>query len=151
MHRLTRLLYLFLLPLTVHAEDAGGDHAYSKTIVVTPLMKTKVDADDKPIVWPAAPAEVSAVRVEIPPGAETGWHKHPVPCFAYVLEGELTVRLESGTTKTLKAGDAFAEAVNVMHNGTNSGKVPVKLVMFAAGQADKPYAEKSPSDIKEPH
>ncbi|MFD0894463.1 cupin domain-containing protein [Luteolibacter ambystomatis] len=148
MRHFTCLLFLCLLPLSVHAEDAGGDHAYSKTITITPLMKTKVDADGKPIVWPEAPAEVSAVRVEIPPGAETGWHKHPVPCFAYVLEGELTVRLESGTTKLLKAGDAFAEAVNVMHNGTNTGKVPVKLVMFAAGQADKPYAEKQATDTK---
>ena len=150
MKRFTRFLLLCLLPLATHAEETGGEHAYSKTIVVTPLMKTKVDADGKPIVWPEAPAEVSAVRVEIPPGAETGWHKHPVPCFAYVLEGELTVRLESGVTKNLKAGDAFAEAVNVMHNGTNTGKVPVKLVMFAAGQADKPYAEKPATEAK-PH
>ncbi|MGC4013737.1 MAG: cupin domain-containing protein [Luteolibacter sp.] len=139
----TRSLALALLfTSAIHAEEHGGEDAYAKTISVTPLMKTQVDAAGKPITWPAAPAEVSAVRVEIPPGAETGWHKHPVPCFAYVLEGELTVRLESGATKQLKAGDAFAEAVDVMHNGTNTGKVPVKLVMFAAGQADKPYAEK---------
>ncbi|BCU78740.1 cupin domain-containing protein [Luteolibacter sp. LG18] len=138
-------LAAFTLASPLFAAGPDAEKAYSKTIAVTPLMKTRVDAAGQPITWPAYPAEVSAVRVVIPPGAETGWHRHPVPCFAYILEGELDVKLETGETKHLKGGQAFAETVNVMHNGRNNSKRPVVLVMFAAGTADEPYAVKQPA------
>jgi quercetin dioxygenase-like cupin family protein len=119
--------------------------AYRREISVKQLLKTQVDSAGKPIVYPAGCAEVTAVRVEIPPGTQTGWHHHPVPCFAYILEGELDVQLATGETKTLKAGEAFAETVNVMHNGVNKGPATVKLVMFAAGSCGQPYAVKPPA------
>ena len=93
-------------------------------------------------MWPSGPAEVTAVQVVIPPGAETGWHQHPVPCFAYLLEGELAVRLATGETKHLKAGHAFVETVGVMHNGRNDGRKSAVLVMFVAGTAGKPFVVK---------
>lgn len=74
--------------------------------------------------------------VEIAPGGETGWHMHPVPSFGMVLEGELEVELKSGETLLLKAGEAAAETVNVLHNGRNTGTVPVKLVVFYAGNTE---------------
>jgi len=126
--------------LPCHAQEA--EKAYKSEISVTPLLKTQTDAAGKPITWPTGTPEVTAVRVEIPPGKQTGWHRHPVPCFAYVLEGELSVELEGVGTKIVKAGEAFTEAVNVLHNGTNKGTTPVKLVMFVAGESNKPYAER---------
>jgi len=109
------------------------------------LVSLSVAKDSKPIVYPTGCAEVTAVHVILPPGAQTGWHKHPVPCFAYILEGELDVQLASGETKTLKAGEAYAESVDVMHNGVNKGDAPVKLIMFAAGTCGQPYAVKPPA------
>jgi quercetin dioxygenase-like cupin family protein len=136
---LLAILALPVSPLFAEAE------AYRREIELKPLLKTQIDSAGKPIVYPTGCAEVSAVHVIIPPGAQTGWHKHPVPCFAYILEGELDVQLASGETKTLKAGEAFAESVDVMHNGANKGGVPVKLVMFAAGTCGQPYAVKPPA------
>ncbi len=119
--------------------------AYKKEIAVTPLLKTQTDAAGKAIVYPTGSPEVTAVRVEIPPGAQTGWHKHPVPCFAYILEGELHVQIEGGETKILKAGEAYAETVDALHNGMNQGTVPVKLVMFATSASGQPYAVRPPA------
>jgi quercetin dioxygenase-like cupin family protein len=135
-----------VLGLLVSSSFAFADaEAYKKEIAVTPLLKTQTDAAGKVIVYPTGSPEVTAVRVEIPPGAQTGWHKHPVPCFAYILEGELHVQIAGGETKILKAGEAYAETVDVMHNGVNQGNVPVKLVMFATGASGQPYAVRPPT------
>lgn len=108
----------------------------SEQIKVTPLLKTQESWDGKQIIYPAGKAELTVVQVEIEPGAETGWHLHPVPSFGMVLEGELQVELKTGETLLLKAGDAAAETVNVLHNGRNIGTVPVKLVVFYAGNTE---------------
>lgn len=110
----------------------------SDKVKVTPLLKTQESWDGKPIVYPTGKAEVTVVLVEIAPGGETGWHLHPVPSFGMVLEGELQVELKTGETLLLKAGDAAAETVDVLHNGHNIGDVPVKLVVFYAGDTEGP-------------
>jgi quercetin dioxygenase-like cupin family protein len=104
----------------------------------SPLLKSTTSWDGKPLAWPAGEAEASVLMIEIAPGAETGWHSHPVPSFAYILEGELEVSLQDGRKNVLRAGQALAEVVGVMHNGRNVGQGPVKLVVFyaaAKGQA----------------
>ncbi|HEY8962163.1 MAG TPA: cupin domain-containing protein [Luteolibacter sp.] len=140
-----------ILGLLVSASSAFADaEAYKKEIAVTPLLKTQTDAAGKAIVYPTGSPEVTAVRVEIPSGTQTGWHKHPVPCFAYILEGELHVQIDGGETKILKAGEAYAETVDVMHNGVNQGNVPVKLIMFATGASGQPYAVRPPAPEQTP-
>ena len=105
----------------------------SGTVQVTPLLKTTTSWNGKPLSYPTGTAEVTALLVEIAPGGETGWHKHPVPSFALMLEGTLEVALEDGSVKHLEAGEAVAEVVDTLHNGRNVGKVPVKLVVYYAG------------------
>jgi len=82
--------------------------------------------------------EVTALLVHFPPGGSTGWHKHPVPVYAYVMEGELTVELKSGRTFLFKQGDAIFEVVNTLHNGYNSGSAPASLVVFYTGALGVP-------------
>ena len=36
----------------------------------------------------------------------------------------------------------MAESINVMHNGTNKGIEPVKLVLFVMGEKEKPFTER---------
>jgi len=107
-------------------------------VQVTPLLKTTESWDGTPIVYPSGQAEVTSLIVELAPGAETGWHEHPVPNFGFMLEGELEVTLVDGRTRLLKAGDALAEVVNVRHNGRNVGDGPVRIVVFYAGAVDVP-------------
>ncbi|CAA0109328.1 Uncharacterised protein [Halioglobus japonicus] len=108
----------------------------SDQVSVTPLLKTQKSWDGEKIVYPTGNAEVTIVHVEVAPGGETGWHLHPVASFGAVLEGELEVELKSGETLNLKAGDAAAETVNVLHNGRNTGDVPVKMVVFYTGNTE---------------
>lgn len=118
---------------------------YAKAIKATPLMRTSVTASGQPIVYPKTDQpEVSAFMVEIPPGAETGWHKHPWPCYAYVLSGNLRVEFEGGEAHDVKPGEALAESVNVLHNGHNTGTEPVKLVLFVTGEKGQPFTVKAP-------
>ncbi len=109
------------------------------------LLQTQTEGAGAKLVYPAgAPAEVTTVLVEIAPGRQTNWHVHPVPCFAYMLKGEIAVETATGEKKTFKAGDAIAEVVNVLHNGTNPGATPARLVLFVIGTAGQPFAIKAP-------
>lgn len=105
----------------------------SASVHVSNVLKTESSWNGNPIAYAQGKAEVSGLIVEIAPGGETGWHLHPVPSFGMVLEGELEVQLKNGEVKRAKAGEAFAEVVNTLHNGRNVGTVPVKLIVFYAG------------------
>ena len=125
--------------------EPGAAEGYRKEIQIAPLLRATTDAAGQPMAYPQTDQpQVTAVMVEIPPGAQTGWHKHPFPCFAYVLSGSLTVEMEGGRVHELTAGQAVAESVNVMHNGKNTGTEPVKLVMFVMGETGKPFTERAP-------
>ena len=80
--------------------------------------------------------------VELAPGAETGWHKHPIPVYAYVISGNLSVELEDGKCLSFAAGDAVIEVVNTLHNGKNSGTEPVELAVFYLGVKGTPIVIK---------
>jgi quercetin dioxygenase-like cupin family protein len=116
----------------------ASESVYAPAVKVVSLLTTQTDGTGRPLVAAADP-EVSIVTVEFPPGAQTNWHKHSAPCFAYMLEGELSVELETGEVRTVKAGQAFAEVVDVLHNGINRGTVPARLVLFVTGEAGKAY------------
>lgn len=111
-------------------------------VKVTPLIKTTSSWTGKPIAYPDGQAEITAMVIEIAPGAETGWHAHPVPSFAMVLEGTLEVTLKDGQTKRMASGEALVEVIDTLHNGRNVGKGTVRLVVFYAGAVGVPLTVK---------
>lgn len=113
--------------------------AYNSGVTADILTQTMVTANGQKISYPATDkAEVTAMLVELAPGMKTGWHKHPVPVYAYLLSGELMVELEGGKNIHYKTGDAIIEVVNTLHNGVNSGTVPARLVVFYTGIQGQP-------------
>ena len=67
-----------------------------------------------------------------------GKHMHPGPVFVYVLEGELTVELASGT-KTFKAGELYPEDINAAMLPKNlSGTDDLEFLVFQVGDIGKP-------------
>ena len=116
----------------------------SAAVKVTPLLKTTQSWDGKPIVYPQGQAEITALIVEIAAGARTGWHEHPVPSFAYVLEGTLEVTRASGEIKLMQAGEVLAEVVDTLHNGRAMDGKSVKLLVLYTGVADKKLAVAHP-------
>lgn len=137
------LWFLFFVPLGAAALDPANG------VKVTTLAKETTSWDGKPIVYPAGTAEMTALLIEIAPGAQTGWHCHLVPNFAYMLEGTLELVLDDGRMKRLNAGDALSEVVNRSHNGRNVGSAPVKLVVFYMGAAGIPLSVKDTACLRE--
>jgi len=124
------------IPAGAHALDV------SPAVKALPLVRGTTSWDGAPINYPQGQAEITGMLIEIAPGAQTGWHAHPVPSFGMVLEGELEVTLRDGRVKRLGPGQALIEVVGTVHNGRNIGMVPVKLVVFYAGAAGTPLTVK---------
>jgi quercetin dioxygenase-like cupin family protein len=93
----------------------------------------------EPIVYPPGKAEVLSVIVTLLPGEETGWHRHGVPLFGYILEGEVVVDYGERGTRTYKSGTGFMEAMATAHNGRNIGDKPCRiLAVFMDAEGVKP-------------
>lgn len=120
-------------------EPSGYSRAVKSQVVVT----ARNTADGRVIAYPVTTQpEVTVLTVELPPGVATGWHKHQVPVYAYLLAGTLSVELENGKTFSYQAGDAIIEVVGVYHNGTNRGSEPVRLVVVYTGVHGMPNTVK---------
>jgi quercetin dioxygenase-like cupin family protein len=79
-------------------------------------------------------AKVSVMKITFPPGETTGWHKHEIPVFSYILEGTLTVETEDHKVTQYKENSCFAESYNIYHKGTNKEKSNlVVLAIYLAG------------------
>ncbi|WP_051553553.1 cupin domain-containing protein [Desulfobulbus elongatus] len=133
-----RVLAVGGLALGLLAGSAWSD-GYQAGVTAKVLCKTTVTGNGQPIAYPQTDkAEVTAMTVELAPGASTGWHAHPVPVYAYVVSGTLSVELEDGTSRTFGPDEAVIEVVNTLHNGSNRGAEPVKLAVFYLGVAGMP-------------
>jgi quercetin dioxygenase-like cupin family protein len=106
----------------------------------TPVFKSSTTAAGQPIQFPKTEKpEIAANLVEIAPGGESGWHKHPAPLYLHILEGELTLYLE-GQEKPLVfgPGSGSIEPVDLWHNGKNLGSVPLRFLAVYVKDADTP-------------
>lgn len=151
------LLAAAALALPLLAACGGGDDAptpegsssaaaEAATGRVTILDQQELDVLDQPVAYPKKqPAQVSSVLVTLEPGQETGWHRHRVPLFAYVMEGTLTVEYDAGVEKVFPPGTAYMEAEDVWHNGSNRGDDTVKvLTVYMGAEGKKNVVERSP-------
>ena len=105
-----------------------------------PLLSTGTTIVDEPIRYPTSgAAHVTGSIVTLAPGARTVVHKHGVPMFAYILEGEITVDYGAKGKRTYRQGDALMEAMDVAHFGENTGTQLMRLIavyMGAKGKSD---------------
>ena len=104
------------------------------------LLQTTVNSVGQPIAYPRdGTPEVTALLIEMAPGEETPWHRHPVPLLGYILTGELTVYQITGEKRVVRAGEVSLESVDVAHRGVNEGAVPCKMIVFVVGLKDVPF------------
>ena len=112
-------------------------------IKVTQILKTTKDWDGNALPpYPSKNPEITILSYEIPPGIRLPMHKHLVINAGIVLQGKLTVMTKDGKQLILNPGDSIVELVNRWHYGVNYGSVPVKLIMFYAGEVGVPLAIK---------
>ena len=115
---------------------------YNNGVVLEAVLKTDTTSIGQKIVYPTfANDEVSIIKITLPPGKSTGWHKHFFPVFAYVLKGTLTVEVENKKTLQFPVNSSFPEVINTLHNGVNNGNEDVVLIAFFLGEKGKPLSE----------
>jgi quercetin dioxygenase-like cupin family protein len=135
------MLFIFVL----HIPYAAAAGEYGSGIKTTLILKSTTTTGNYPLKYlNTQNPEITVMKVEIKPGSETGWHTHPVPLYAYVLQGDLTVELKGGQTYRFTAGDAIVEVLNIPHNGKNLGAVPVVLIAFYTGEKGTPNTVMAP-------
>ena len=118
---------LLLLGLAAAPVLADGYPALSLFSGSTTVM-------DEEISYPVTgKAHVNAMIVTLAPGEKTVVHKHGVPTFIYILEGEVTVDYQDHGKRTYHQGESFLEAMDVAHDGMNTGTVPVKILAVYMG------------------
>ncbi|MDA0239247.1 MAG: cupin domain-containing protein [Proteobacteria bacterium] len=114
---------------SVDAQDpTEKDYISAKT-----LLTAGKNIVGETIAYPTGKAKISSLVITIAPGTETGWHKHGVPLYAYILSGEVTVDYGDKGKRTYKAGEAFMEAMDNWHNGVSTGSEPVRILTVYMG------------------
>jgi len=123
---------------------ASPQRGHSRDQVLS-LLSTRQTVLGQPVVYPTeSPAKVAAAIISMQPGEETGWHQHDVPMFGYVLEGEVTVDYGAKGTHVYRQGDALVEAIDVPHNGRNTGKGEARILSVFMGAEGVPDTEMLP-------
>ena len=126
---------------------AGADRGATREVVAS-LLSTTQTVVGQPIVYPTeAPAKVAAAIVTMQPGEETGWHQHDVPMFGYILDGEVTVDYGAKGKRVYRRGDAIVEAVDVPHNGRNTGAGEARILSVFMGAEGVPNTQMLPGHV----
>jgi quercetin dioxygenase-like cupin family protein len=84
---------------------------------------------------------VTAVIVELAPGAAAALHRHDVAVLAYVLEGEIENRFNGGTAQVHRAGESWWEAPGTVHNTARNPSATTKtrfLVVYIGEEGKAP-------------
>lgn len=97
------------------------------------LLSTGASVLGEPVVYPDGAAQVTSAIVTLAPGESTIRHRHGVPMFAYLLEGELTVDYGADGARVYSEGDALMEAMSVNHVGRNTGDGLVRILVVYIG------------------
>ena len=82
--------------------------------------------------------QIVSVAVTIAVGGREGRHSHPGTLVAHMLEGELTVEFDGRETQVFTAGDSVLIGPGQVHEGINTGDVPVKTLASFVVEKDKP-------------
>jgi quercetin dioxygenase-like cupin family protein len=137
-YRIAAIACLVFVIVTAASRAGAADSGYP----AVPLLSTGTSVVGETLHYPTSgPAHVTAAIVTLAPGAKTILHKHGVPLFAYILDGELTVDYGDRGKRTYRQGDALMEAMDVAHFGADAGPAPVRILTVYIG------AEGAPADV----
>jgi len=106
---------------------------------VEPLLETNTSILGESLHYPGSgPARITSSIVTLQPGETTGWHRHGVPLYAYILAGTVTVDYGDHGIRVLPTGSAIMEAMSVAHEGRNEGGEPCRILVVFLGAPDAP-------------
>lgn len=128
-----RTLCALLSATTVLGLALGTAVARTAYPEATVLYEGNTTVLGQEIAYPPGTPEITGAIVTMVPGQSTGWHRHNAPLFAYMLDGEITVDYGSAGTRRYVAGDTLLEAVDIAHDGTNTGTVTTRILVVFIG------------------
>jgi quercetin dioxygenase-like cupin family protein len=135
----TASVAVLLLMTLAPAGQLGAEENVLPAQSAAPLLSTGTTVLGETLHYPTnGPAHVTASIVTLPPGGRTVLHKHGVPMFAYVLEGEITVDYGDRGKRTFHQGDALMEAMDAAHFGADAGPQPVRILTVFIGADGAP-------------
>ncbi|SNT46341.1 cupin domain-containing protein [Rhodococcoides kyotonense] len=125
-------------PAVASATPSSGVTAETLVHVSFPLLPGSAEI---------AGTDFTARKITIAPGGTTGWHFHDGPVYAFVESGVLTRALHDCTRVSTPAGQFVAEEVggDHVHEGINTGDVPVVLYAAYIEPPGTPFAEDAPA------
>ena len=128
--------------LLAGAVNAQEESPLPKGFTAVPVLKAGKTATGDPLVYlQTQKPEVVSVVATLEPKGQTAVHRHPVPVFVYILEGQLIVRDEGKERREYKAGEAFLETVGMWHQAFNEGDQHTKILVVFFGEEGKPTTE----------
>ncbi|MEQ5843603.1 cupin domain-containing protein [Paraburkholderia acidicola] len=127
MRRLGYFSLVAMILITTQSAFAAGTAPAAKDTVV--LQRVPVAGTDR---------EMGMGIAEFPPNAVKPWHKATGPEVAYVLEGEVTVRVDGQPASVVHAGESYRMPANVAHE-TAAGPAGAKVVATWAWVPGKPF------------
>jgi quercetin dioxygenase-like cupin family protein len=113
--------------LTLTAAVAAQQPAFKRTV----LQQSDISAPGREVIQAVADFE---------PRATPGRHTHPGEEIGYVLEGTFLVEQEGKAPVTLKAGGTFLIPAGTIHNATNTGGGPGRILATYIVEKGKPLA-----------
>ncbi|MEQ9565423.1 MAG: hypothetical protein RLN85_06360, partial [Pseudomonadales bacterium] len=69
---------------------AGNDKPAVDVHDGVPLLDSGVNFVGEQVRYPKGKARIKSMLATMAPGQKTGWHKHGVPTYGYILEGQIT-------------------------------------------------------------
>lgn len=93
--------------------------------------------------FPAGYTTVMGVAT-VAPGSCAGLHIHPGLEASYMLEGELTLKVDGKPDQKFKAGESFQVPTAAKHDACNTGNAPAKLLGVYVVERGKPVALAAP-------
>ena len=122
-----RTFTLTIVALALTGAVAAQQPAFKRTV----LQQSDISAPGREVIQAVADFE---------PRATPGRHTHPGEEIGYVLEGTFLVEQEGKAPVTLKAGGTFLIPAGTIHNATNTGSGPGKILATYIVEKGKPLA-----------
>ena len=133
--RLTLIAALLLGCLYLGTSLADAPVA-PKGVAIKVLLRTTVSGD--------ASKEAIVASGELQPSATTGRHIHPGDEYGTVLQGELEISVDGQPAKRVKAGEAYHNARDVIHETRNVGAGVARIVSTFIIEKGQPISKPVP-------
>ncbi|MCO5107403.1 MAG: cupin domain-containing protein [Burkholderiaceae bacterium] len=92
--------------------------------------------------------ELVLISVTLAPGASSPAHTHPGDCYGTVLEGTMELRVAGQEPRRLTAGESYSTLANPVHQFTNVGDTPVRLLNALVVEKGKPRTVPQSEPVK---